>query len=404
MNGWTGGQYSLYRFFFGLYLLFHFSQLLPWSGDLFSNQGMIGERALSPLIHLFPNILAIYDSPFMASFLTILGMIGSVFFMAGKWDRISAGLLWYLLACFLGRNPLIANPSLPFVGWLLLAHLFLPTAPYGSLAAKGRDPSYKWGISPSIFFTAWVVMSLAYTYSGVLKLLSPSWVDGTALSHLLQNPLVRPNKLRDLLLVLPPFMLKGMTWGALALEVSFAFLTPFKRIRPWIWLLMVSMHVGLLWMIDFADLTLGMLMVHFFTFDPLWIKPRPIVGKLSIFYDGSCGFCHSFVRFVLSENRARAPFRFAPLESKRADSIMVEEEGRVLYKSEAVFRVLASLGGLWRVIGWLLSKVSTKVSNFIYDKIASIRHRLFAAPKESCPIIPPDLREFFTIEPTQNSF
>ena len=34
------------------------------------------------------------------------------------------------------------------------------------------------------------------------------------------------------------------------------------------------MHVGIVLMVDFADLTLGMVMIHLFTFDPDWLAPR----------------------------------------------------------------------------------------------------------------------------------
>ena len=37
---------------------------------------------------------------------------------------------------------------------------------------------------------------------------------------------------------------------------------------------MVIMHLGILVLIDFADLTCGMLMVHAFTFDPAWLRTR----------------------------------------------------------------------------------------------------------------------------------
>ena len=391
-NGWTGGQYSLYRVIFGLYLFIHFASLLPWSGELFSNQGMISERNLSPLLHLFPNILAIDDSPLTIIALNFSALIASLFFMFGKWDRISAALLWYILACFFGRNPLIANPSLPFVGWLLLAHLFIPKAPYGSLAAKNRlDPKGNWSLPSSLFLASWIVMSIAYTYSGIMKLSSPSWIDGTALSFL-----------REILAYFPTPLLQAMTWGVLALEISFALFALFKKLRPWIWTSMLSMHIGLLFMIHFADLTWGMILVHFFTFDPGWIKPRRTSGKLAVFYDGACGFCHAFVRFVLSENLHQAPFRFAPLQSRfpssaLPNSIVVEIDGKTLHKSAAISHILASLGGLWKILSLLLSLIPIKLADLFYDAIARIRHRLFAKPKESCPIIPLELRQYFDV-------
>ncbi|MGH7213559.1 MAG: hypothetical protein ACREIT_02165 [Tepidisphaeraceae bacterium] len=34
------------------------------------------------------------------------------------------------------------------------------------------------------------------------------------------------------------------------------------------------MHLGLMVLIDFADLSLGMVMLHAFTFNPAWVKRR----------------------------------------------------------------------------------------------------------------------------------
>lgn len=401
-NQWTGGQYSLYRYLFGLYLFIHFFHLLPWTHELFSNQGMIPDKTLSPLIHLFPNMLALSDQPEVTAMMALSGMLAALFFMIGKWDKLSAGILWYLLACFLGRNPLIANPSLPFVGWLLLAHLFLPQSPYGSLSARNRiDPRGNWEMPRSIFLASWCVMAIAYTYSGFLKLSSPSWIDGTAFIHLLQNPLARCNGLPEILSDLPLVLLKSLTWGALALEIGFVFFALFNPVRLWIWSAMLLMHVGLLCLIDFADLSLGMIFFHFFTFNPGWVKARE--GTLVVYYDGSCGFCHSFIRFILSENVQRKGFRFAPLQEHFApslipNSIVVKEKDQLYHKSTAIFRVLTSLGGIWRVLAWVLSLLPRRLCDAIYDLIARMRHKIFSKPKDLCPLIPEDLRKYFQRE------
>src|SRR5262249_54671520 len=192
-------------------------------------------------------------------------------------------------ACLFGRNPLISNPSIPLIGWMLLAHLFLPPAPYGSLAARGRvDPGGGWRMPPAIFAAAWIVMALAYSYSGYTKLVSPSWRDGTALSRMLDNPLARPRWLRETLLLLPPWFLHLGTWAALFLELSFAPLALLRRLRPWLWGAMLLMHLSLIALVNFADLSLGMVMVHLFTFDPGWIRPKGTKTE-RIFYDGHCG-------------------------------------------------------------------------------------------------------------------
>lgn len=409
-TGWTGGQYSLFRLSFGAYLLIHFTDLLPWGRELFSNRGALADGATSPLLYLFPNILGLYDAPWFVSALLIVATAASVCFAIGLCDRPAALMQWYVLACLFGRNPLIANPAMPFVGWMLLAHVFLPTAPFGSLAARGRvDPRGGWHMPPAIYSAAWIVMALAYSYSGYTKLISPSWVDGSALMRVLENPLARPTFLRDLFLALPPFFLGLATWGGLALELLYAPLALFRRLRPWIWIAMVLMHLGLLTLVDFADLTFGMLLLHFFTFDPAWIAPKTAGENVTVYYDGHCGLCHGFVRFVLAEDRDGNTIGFSPLQGDRfaaavppsesaglPDSVVVQiADGRLLVRSCAVLEIARRLGGLWRAIAILAGCMPNRLLDAVYNFIANIRRRIFAEPADACPLLPPGLRGRF---------
>ncbi len=409
-NGWTGGQYSLFRAIFGLYLLQHFLWLIPWGTEMFSNQGVLPAGAESPLLFLFPNVLAVLDSPATVAVLLGLGAVLSIFFTLGQWDRAAAIGLWYLWACLLGRNPLIANPSLPYIGWMLLAHAFLPPAPYGSWAARGRvDPSGEWRLPGSYFLVGWILMAVGYSYSGYTKLTSPSWMDGSALARVLENPLARPTFLRECLLALPAVLLQPATWGALALELLFAPLVLFRRLRPWIWSGMVALQLGLFAMLDFADLTAGMILIHLWTFDPAWIVARDATATDTLFYDGRCGLCHRFVRFVLAEDRSGAAFRFAPLqgqtfadlfpEKERAslpDSLVVRTaEGETLMRSSAVLHMLSRMGGVWRLLAVATSVVPVGIRDIAYAAVARIRYRLFATPSDACPLVPESLRSRF---------
>jgi hypothetical protein len=76
---------------------------------------------------------------------------------------------------------------------------------------------------------------------------------------------------RDVILGLPDGVLSVGTWATLAFELLFAPLALSRRLRPWIWMLGLAMHLGLMVLIDFADLSLGMVMLHLFTFDPAWL-------------------------------------------------------------------------------------------------------------------------------------
>lgn len=406
---WTGGQYSVFRVLFGTYLCAHFVALIPWGREMFSSDGVLPDGRASPLLFLFPNVLALADGSVVVTGLIALAAALSIPFALGWRDRAAALGIWYVGACLYGRNPLISNPSLPFVGWMLLAHVFTPPAPYGSWerARRDDDPGAGWRPTPGLGRVAWILMALGYSYSGYTKLVSPSWVDGSAFHWLLQSPLARPGWVHDLLLALPPAAMKVFTWGALGLELTFAPLALVARLRPVLWLSLLAMHLGLVVLIDFADLSLGMVLLHLYTFDPGWVRPRPGPAA-TILYDGGCGLCHRFVRFVLSEDSA-AVFRFAPLDSEASRSvaraeelvrlgdtvIVVPEGGPPLARADAVLFVVGRLGGLWGVAATVVGWLPRGFANHLYDAIARIRHRLFSSPKSACPVVPLELRGRF---------
>lgn len=410
-TAWTGGQYSLYRVAFGTYLLVHFAQLLPWGPELFSSTGVLPEAQTSPLIGLFPNLFAIADSPAVVTAALGLGVVCAGLLAVGWRDRIAALVLWYLWACLFGRNPLISNPGLPYIGLLLVVHACLPRAPFGSLEARGRlDPGGGWAMPASFYRVVWFLMAAGYTYSGATKLVSPSWLDGSAVARVLGNPLARPGWLREFVTGLPDGVLRAMSYGSLALELAFLPLALFARTRPWVWSAMLAMHVGLIALIDFADLSLGMLVLHAFTFDPRWIRPRGGPGPDTVFYDGACGLCHRTVRLLLAEDEAGEAFRFAPLQGptfaaafpnsderhRLPDSLIVRtSDGRTLLRSSGVVHLLRRLGGAWGLIGLALCALPVPLRDACYDGIARVRTRLFAKPAGACPMLPPALGRRF---------
>lgn len=339
-NGWTGGQYSIYRVTVGAYLLIQFGA---------------GVDVATPM--------------------RVLGSTAAVFFALGLFDRIAAAVMLFGLALLFRENPLIANPSL-LIGCVLLAHLFVPPAPFGSWTARKRvDPRGGWTMRRPLFAAAWTVLSLGYAYSGYTKLVGPAWANAAT-----------------------------MMWVAVALELLYVPLALFRRGRPWIWTAMLVVHLAL---IVLADLSFAMVILHFFTFDPAWIRGRDAEATETIFYDGTCGLCHRSVRFVLAEDLRGTAFRFSPLGSELflaeigdrpdlPDSVIVlTGDRKVLVKSEAFIRILVRLGGLWRVIGTLFALIPRGLRDVGYDFVARIRYRIFGRAKDACPLLPPDLRARF---------
>ncbi|MEZ4237713.1 MAG: hypothetical protein R3F59_16505 [Myxococcota bacterium] len=145
--------------------------------------------------------------------------------------------------------------------------------PAPSLVALLRDPSAgrDWRVPPAIRTVAWLVLGAAYTYSGITKLWSASWLDGSALHHVLDNPLARPGLLRTWLLG-APVLTTAASFAALGVELVALPLACWPRARPWLWLALLGLQVGLLVLVDFADLTLGMVVVQLLVFDPSWLS------------------------------------------------------------------------------------------------------------------------------------
>jgi predicted DCC family thiol-disulfide oxidoreductase YuxK len=370
---------------------------------------MFAHGANSPILKLFPNIFLINDSPAFVTTVMIAAVLLSALYAVGFKDRYAAIGLWWIWTSMIGRDPLINNPGLHYVGLILVIHALLPTAPYGSLDARGKvDPGSKWYLPGPLFFVAWFLMAAGYTYSGYTKLVSPSWVSGTAFAKVLVNPLARPWFLDHFLLALPSGFLYAATWGALCAEIAFTFLAFSRKLRPFAWLMLLLMHLGLISLINFADLSLGMVMLHLFTFDASWLPGKKKGQTDRLFYDGNCGLCHRAIRLLLAEDRVNA-FVFSPLDSEVFTRELTDEQrkdlpdsmvvrttnGAILIKSGAWLYILARLGGWYRVLGFAVGLIPRSVSDGAYDFIAARRKKVFGTKKDACPLMPPDFRKRF---------
>ena len=401
---WTGGQYSLYRALLGAFLTTHFAALMPYGAELFGSGGTLASASLSPYIGALPNPLAAFDSPAEVASLLIAGALSGIALAIGWFDRVAAVLAALVLGWLYQRNPLIANPSLPLLGFLLVLHAFVPPRPYGSLAAwRAGGASGSWRLPGHLHNAAWVVLALSYSHSGITKLLSPSWTEGQTIRLVLENPLARDHALRELVLALPPVFLELLTWGVLLVEVIFAPLVLIPRLRPFMWAAMLGAQLGFLVFLNFADLTFPMLLAHLLTFDPRWLERWAPKGPAVLLFDGNCAFCHATVRLAHMEE-SQGQLRFAPLQSKagerllacvalkgrewRGDSIVLIDAAGHAVKSRAVAGVLERLGGLWWLLGKLLRLIPRPIADAGYDLIGRVRHRI-AGRLTSCGVLPP---------------
>lgn len=263
VNPPSARQFAVFRILLGGYLALHFWTLVPYAGELFSNRGMLPDARELPTA-LFPNPLA-GATPSDARLWLSVGCALAVALAAGVWRRPVALVLWFGWACLFNRNPFIANPSIPYVGWLLLACAVIPNE--APLRPSLPRPDDDWAVPQPLYFGAWLLLGLGYTLSGLHKLASPSWLDGTAVRHVLELPLARDTALRDAALSLPRGVFASLAYSGLIAEITALPLFVIPATRPYAWWGLGGMQLGILCLLDFADLTLGMLLFHAFVFD-----------------------------------------------------------------------------------------------------------------------------------------
>jgi predicted DCC family thiol-disulfide oxidoreductase YuxK len=130
-------------------------------------------------------------------------------------------------------------------------------------------------------------------------------------------------------------------------------------------------------------------------------------GKDIIFYDGTCGLCHGFVRWVLAHD-AEGKFLLSPLQGETLKQIVSDEERLKLPDSVVVRRTDGTLLTKSVAVAYVADKLGSHArAGFIrffrrwpadlgYDFVAKVRYAVFGRNRgDMCPILPPELRDRF---------
>ena len=268
---------------------------------------------------------------------------------------------------------------------LPLLHLSTPPAPYGSWAARGRlDPSADWRLPPVTSLAAWGLQAGVYLASAIYVIFK--WGS-----------------------VAPADAFERVMLGLLAGSwLAFVAGAAWPRSRKWVWTVSLGLDTLVLTWLGHGGAAMALAVLHGLTFCPAWLPPRPATEEPVIFYDGHCGLCHRWVRFVLAEDRDRL-FALSPLQGELIqqkvpdpqrqqlpDSMVLHRgDGELLVRSSAVLHILDRLGGGWRVIGGCGRMVPRRFRDLLYTGVAAVRRKLYPEPEATCPMVPEHLRERF---------
>ena len=129
--------------------------------------------------------------------------------------------------------------------------------------------------------------------------------------------------------------------------------------------------------------------------------------KKIILFDGLCNLCDATVQFIIKRD-SKDVFRFVslqsdlgrellqklPIEFQLTDSVILYESEKVFfYKSQAVFEIVKSIGGIYYCL-LIFKLLPNTITNAVYDFIAKNRYRWWGK-KESCLVPSKDLQSKF---------
>ena len=132
-----------------------------------------------------------------------------------------------------------------------------------------------------------------------------------------------------------------------------------------------------------------------------------IAERNIIFFDGVCNLCNGAINFIIdldknnlySFSSLQSNFAHHVLSSRDVDSaelktiILIDNQGNLFKKSDAVLRIITQLGGLWSLFK-AFKIVPRFIRDFFYDIIAKNRYTLFGR-KDTCRIPTPELQKRF---------
>jgi predicted DCC family thiol-disulfide oxidoreductase YuxK len=132
-------------------------------------------------------------------------------------------------------------------------------------------------------------------------------------------------------------------------------------------------------------------------------------GRRVVFFDGVCNLCNGLVDFLVRHDD-RHHLRFASLQSEIGQCVarvarpdgstpalstiyLVDAEGYVYERSDAILKILISLGGYFRLSSplWLVPRM---VRDAVYRVVSKSRYRIFGK-RESCRLPTPEERAQF---------
>lgn len=374
-------QFAGIRILLGGYLLYYFLQLLPHRQELFSSLGMVPDVTVNTTYGISFWFISYFTSPGAISLLFVVLIVTSLLFTVGILRQVTALLLWVGWLILYNLNNLTIDPSLGFIGLLLLVFATVPNGEPLVLGKRFLLSTPAWRMPTITYWGIWFVFGLAFTMSGLEKFSSLIWTSGSAMGYFFSGPVGLSNQLVDWVITWPTFLHQPITWIVLYSQLLAVGMILFRKTRIILWFVLTGLFIGAIGFLDLFEVLLGMLIFYLFLVEATWFQPR---GTVTVWIDETCKICQYFAKVIKNEDLKGKIVFYSYQDTtlqKYLSATEIEEmkeiiahDGKRLYRgSDAVLRTCTQLGGLWTVvyIGYLCPRA---LRQYLYYKVSQNRY------------------------------
>ncbi|MGQ0674589.1 MAG: HTTM domain-containing protein, partial [Rhodospirillales bacterium] len=295
---------SIFRILFALFLLGDYAiNLTPYYADFYGEAGIapMAMLAADPDIVVTKAIAWALETLRLGAMLPVLYPAALLAFALGYRTRLAnaAVLLFFLYLYW--RNYYLNSGAEALTRLLLIWCLFLPLNRYWSIDSA-LDPQPRERPCPRLPILAvrLQIVSL-YIFSALFKLAGPAWLGGAAVGMALRDNMFGGTPAGLFVAATLPWLAAAATYATIAFQLAM----PFMVYSPWRndWLRAAALAGAALMHLSFiVFLNIGtfpyicLAMLALLAPDEWWrrlLRRRgERLGRVRIFYDPDCGFCH----------------------------------------------------------------------------------------------------------------
>ncbi len=264
---------AVLRVGFGLVVFGWTLTLTPDLGAFFGHGGLLSAQPGASGVW---GVLAIFHSDLAVQLMFALLLLSSIGLTVGYHTRLAAVLVFVGILSFERRNPYVFNTG---DGLVRLIAFYLMLAPAGAALSFDRWRSARerfWEFplrAPWALRLMQIQLSILYLAGLWIKLQGTTWNNGTAVSYAMRITDLSRFPLPGFL-IHPPLISNLMTYGTLAIELSVPILVWNRRLRPWVLLAGLGLHLGIEYSIRVGFFSVAMFTLYLSFLDPSWTQVK----------------------------------------------------------------------------------------------------------------------------------